>query len=138
MVFRASSEWVTFPTTVLHICQRWGLGGHSGLIIDESCNKRALTVFLYHKFYDTTFIFKGIRKNIFTSLNLLKVKRLFSSNHYLTLSKFKSVENRTKLQQKTTVFQYIFHWQTTWNSVTSTSEQVFTKYQCYFFNLIQF
>ena len=44
LVFRASSGLVVAPTTVLHIRERWGLGELSGLAIDETCNKRLLTV----------------------------------------------------------------------------------------------
>ena len=44
LVFKASSGLVVFPTTVLHIQQRWELAEHSGLAIDESCNNRVLTV----------------------------------------------------------------------------------------------
>ena len=45
LVFRASSELVVTPTTVLHTWQRWGLGKRWGLAINESS--------LY---YDTTII----------------------------------------------------------------------------------
>ena len=44
LVFRASNGLVAAPTTVLDIRQKWGLGERSGFAIDESCNKRVLTV----------------------------------------------------------------------------------------------
>ena len=46
LVFGVSSRLVVAPTTVLNIWQRLGLGERSGLPINESCNRRVLTICL--------------------------------------------------------------------------------------------
>ena len=44
LVCRESIGLVIIPTTVLHIRQKWGVGVRSDLAINESCNRRVLTV----------------------------------------------------------------------------------------------